>query len=93
VYEGILKDIRNAIRSGNYIFTDHALEEADADGLTTDDIVFVLLNGEIDSVYTEDIRGPRYVIRGSIESIEIDVVCRIRSDGKIVIVITVYVVD
>jgi hypothetical protein len=39
--------------------TDHVLEEADADDLTLDEIRNVLLNGDLDSTYTDDPRGPR----------------------------------
>jgi hypothetical protein len=73
--------------------TDHVLEEADADDLTLDEIRNVLLNGDLDSTYTDDPRGPRYVIRGPIGENPVDVVCRFRSDGRLLIIITVYVVD
>ena len=49
----ILARIRNAVRERRYQFTDHALEEADNDDLTLDDILDVLLNGELDSTYNE----------------------------------------
>lgn len=88
-----LARIRRAVRDDQYQMTDHALEEADADDLTLDDIVSVLLNGDLDSTYTDDPRGPRYVIRGEVEEDEVDVVCRFRRDGTLLIVITVYVVD
>jgi len=89
----VIDRIRKAVRDGQYIFTDHAIEEAQADNLLLADVVDVLLYGEIDSVYTEDIRGTRYVVRGDIDDDEVDVVCRFRSDGKLLIIITVYVVD
>jgi hypothetical protein len=73
--------------------TDHALEEADADNLALDDILKVLLHGDLDSTYTDDPRGPRYVIRGDVDEIPVDVVCRFRSDGRLLIIITVYVVN
>jgi hypothetical protein len=73
--------------------TDHALEEVDADNITLDDIIGVLLNGSLDSTYTDDPRGPRYVIRGDVGQDEVDVVCRFRGDGRLLIIITVYVVD
>jgi hypothetical protein len=69
------------------------LEEADADDLTLDEIRNVLLNGDLDSTYTDDPRGPRYVIRGHIGENLVDVVCRFLSDGRLLIIITVYVVD
>lgn len=91
--KGILKRIRRAVREDRYIITDHALEEADNDGLLVEDIVEVLLTGDLDSTYTDDPRGPRYVIRGDIGIIEADVVCRFRADGTLLIIITVYIVD
>lgn len=87
----ILARIRRAVREKRYQMTDHALEEADADNLTLDDIVFTLLNGELDSTYTDDPRGTRYVIRRLRDDQILDVVCRFRSDGNLLIIITVYV--
>lgn len=89
----ILARIRSAVREKRYQMTDHALEEADDDDLTLDDILDVLLNGELDSTYTDDPRGTRYVIRGDVDEDEVDVVCRFRQDGTLLIIITVYVVD
>jgi len=89
----ILARIRKAVREKRYQITDHALEEADNDNLTLDDIVDVLLHGVLDSAYTDDMRGSRYAVRGDIDENEVDVVCRFRQDGALVIVITVYVVD
>ncbi len=54
--------IQRAVRAGRYVFTDHAVEEAQADNLRFSDIVGILLQGEIDSVYTDDPRGERYVV-------------------------------
>lgn len=87
----ILAQIRRAVREKRYQMTDHALEEADADNLTLDDIVYILLNGELDSTYTDDPRGTRYVIRSLRDDQLLDVVCRFRSDGNLLIIITVYV--
>jgi hypothetical protein len=93
MYESVLNLIRRAVREKRYQITDHALEEADADDLTLEDILSVLLNGDLDSTYTDDPRGIRYVIRGDIELNEVDVVCRFRSNGTLLIIITVYIVD
>lgn len=89
----ILAQIRQSVREKRYQMTDHALEEADDDDLTLDDILDVLLNGDLDSTYTDDPRGTRYVIRGDVDEDEVDVVCRFRHDGTLLIIITVYVVD
>ncbi|MBC6957470.1 MAG: DUF4258 domain-containing protein [Chloroflexi bacterium] len=89
----ILNRIRQAIREKRYLISDHALEEADSDDLRLDDILNVLRHGALDSSYTDDPRGPRYVIRGEVHEDEVDVVCRFRRDGMLLIIITVYVVD
>ncbi len=91
--DDILIRIRRIVRAGQYQITDHALEEADEDDLTLDDILNVLLNGSLDSIYTDDIRGTRYVVRGDVDEDEVDVVCRFRQDETLLIIITVYVVD
>ena len=91
--KGVLVRIRQAIDKGRYQFTDHAIDEASADGLLLEEVVEILLNGALDSVYTDDPRGPRYVVRGDIDDDEVDVVCRFRADGSLLIVITVYIVD
>ena len=88
----ILRRIRRAVRTKQYQITDHALEKADADDLTLDDILYILLNGELDSIYTADPRGSRYVLRGNVSDNLVDVVCRFRSNGTLLIIITVYVV-
>ncbi len=89
----ILARIRQSVREKRYQMTDHTLEEADDDDLTLTDILNVLLYGELDSTYTDDSRGTRYVIRGDVDEDEVDVVCRFRQDGTLLIIITVYVVD
>ncbi len=91
--DSILARIRQSVRKKQYQITDHALEEADADDLTLDDILSVLLNGDLDSTYTDDPRGTRYVVRDDVREAEVDVVCRFRTDGVLLIIITVYVVD
>jgi len=47
---------------------------------------------QICRIYTADPRGPRYVLRGAVTDNLVDVVCRFRSDGALLIIITVYVV-
>jgi Domain of unknown function (DUF4258) len=86
----ILDRIHVAIREGWYVFTDHAVDEAQADNLLLQDVIDVLLNGDLDSTYTEDERGIRYIIRGDVDEDEVDVVCRFGFKDKILIIITVY---
>lgn len=92
MHENILRRIRRAVRQKRYRFTDHALEEADEDGLSAEDIQHVLLTGDLDSIYTEDLRGPRYTVRGDVSEREVDVVCRFQRPGTLLIIITVYYV-
>lgn len=89
----IVNRIRQAIREGRYVFTDHAVDEARADGLLLEDVVDVLLHGELDSTYTDDPRGDRYVVRGNVDGEEVDVVCRFGWNGETLIIVTVYIVD
>ncbi len=89
----ILIRIRQAVREERYRFTDHALDEADADNLTRDDALHVLLTGDLEATYSDDFRGKRYVIRGDVRAAEVEVACRFRKDGMLLIIITVYVVD
>lgn len=91
--EGVLTRIRRAVGEGQYVFTDHLLEEAAADGLTTDDALNVLLTGMLDSIYNDDLRGIRYTVRGEFERDEVDVVCRFKRDGTLLIIITMYIVE
>ena len=88
-----IRRIRKAIREGRYDFTDHAKEEAEADRLRLRDVIAILLSGKIDTTDEDDQRGTRYVVRGKLADTAVDVVCRFDSDGRLLIVITVYVVD
>ena len=88
-----IRRIRKAIREGRYDITDHAKEEAEADRLRLRDVIAILLSGEIDSTYEDDLRGTRYVVRGELADAAVDVVCRFDSGGRLLIVITVYVID
>lgn len=90
--KGILTRIRRTLIEGRYEFTNHLLEEAAADSLTTDAVLQVLRRGDLDSVYTEDPRGPRDVVRGEVRRLKVDVVCRFRRDGVVLMISTTYVV-
>jgi len=89
---GVLRRIRTAVHENRYMMTDHALEEADDDDLTLNDILDVLLFGDLATTHTDDPRGERYVVRGNVDDDEVEVVCRFREDGTLLIIITVYVV-
>jgi hypothetical protein len=91
--QGVLIRLRRAVREGRYDFSDHVLEEVASDDLTTDDVLHVLLAGDLDSTYSDDPRGTRYVVRGDVGRAEIDVACRFNRNASVVIIITAYVVD
>ena len=55
----VLIRIQRAVRESRYRFSDHALDEADSDNLTEEDVLYILLNGDLDSMYSEDPRGVR----------------------------------
>jgi len=61
-----IRSIRRAIREARYVFTSHSLEEMDEDDLTHDDVREVLLHGKQTGVLTDDPRGLRFVVRGTL---------------------------
>jgi len=91
--DGVLKRIRRAVRERRYDFADHLLAEVAAYRLTTDDALEVLLTGDLDSTYSDDPRGIRYVVRGNAQGFQVDVVCRFHHNRIVLIIITCYIVD
>lgn len=89
-----IRSIRRAIREGRYTFTSHALEEMDEDDLTHDDVCEALLHGKQTNVLTDDPRGLRFVIQGTLadQAIQVEIVCRFLPSGLLRI-ITVYVIE
>ena len=70
--------IRRAIRNGQYQYSNHALEEMDADDLIEEDVRHAILHGEVVATLTDDPRGTRFVVQGQ-EQFGlriIEVVCR-----------------
>jgi len=84
-----LKSIRRAIREGRYEFTIHALEEMDEDDVEETDVRSCLLHGSLSDELTDDPRGTRFLVRGTSQDREIEVVCRFLPSGLLRI-ITVY---
>ena len=56
--------IINALQQNRVLITDHADEEADADGLKIDEIYFSVEHGEIIETYIEDKPYPSCLIYG-----------------------------
>lgn len=89
-----LKRIKQALRAGRYQFTTHALEEMDSENLIEEEVRALVLRGSLAATLTDDPRGSRFVVRGTLpdEDREIEVVCRFLPSGLLRI-ITVYEVE
>jgi hypothetical protein len=89
-----IRRIRSALTEGRYLYSDHALEEMDDDGLLESDVNEVIMRGKIVAKLTGDPRGLRFVVGGTTieEEIEIEVVCRFLPSGNLRI-ITVYAIQ
>jgi len=87
----LLEQIQDAILSGEYDLTRHAVDEMAEDGLGIFDVESAILSGEITRTETDDPRGPRYTIIGLAEDqkTEVGVVGRFTETG-VYLIITVY---
>lgn len=73
----IVERIRRAVREGRWEVTEHALEEAEADGFDAADIRRCLITGAVRMAYTHDARGVRYLMYGRANDGSLmNVVCR-----------------
>lgn len=88
---GIIYRIHNAIRTGNYDMTYHAIEEMAEDELGIFDVENAILSGKIVKREKDDPRGIKYVIEGvgTDRSTPIGVVGRFK-ETDIFLIITVY---
>ena len=84
-----IRRIRRAVHAREIEFSNHALEEMDDDELTLADVRTVLLHGALHKRFTDDPRGVRYVVRGTVDARDIDIVCRFLISG-VLRIITVY---
>lgn len=87
----VLNRIKLKISRGEYAFSEHSLKDKlKFYNFTTNDILNAVFNCKSVVKQTDDIRGTRYVIIGyAIDGAPVDVVCRFRSDGKLIF-ITIY---
>ncbi len=90
----LIDKIRDAIRTGNYDMSLHAVEEMAEDKLRIIDVESAVLNGKIIEHQKGDPRGTKYVIKGlcSAQSTSIGVVGRIKETG-VFLIITVYAIN
>ncbi len=92
MFERILKQLRERVRSRRYLMTLHAEEEMDNDGLSIFDVERGILTGSIIERQKENtIAEWKYLVKGkTIAGSEIVVVTKLSPTGKMVI-ITVYI--
>jgi hypothetical protein len=79
--------IQSLVRNGLYYLTEHADDEAAADGFDIYDIEHSILNGKIRRTWPKE--GKYEIVGVSLDGRPIGIVCRITETGKIRI-ITVY---
>ena len=79
--------IRALVRNGLYYLTEHADDEASADGFDIYDIEYGILNGKIRKTWPKE--GKYEIVGVSLDGRSIGIVCRITETEK-VRVITVY---
>jgi hypothetical protein len=82
-----IRQIQALVRNGLYYLTEHADNEAIADGFDIYDVEYGLLSGKIRRTWPRE--GKYEVIGSALDGRSIGVVCRITRMGK-VRVITVY---
>ena len=86
----IIARLRAAVRTNNYEYSQHALEEMDEDNLSDIDVREAIFHGGVRSELTDDPRSIRYLVKGKSGSIEIEVIARFTTKESIRI-ITVYI--
>ncbi len=83
--------ISQAIQRGNVRITDHADEEAHADGLTLDEVVESVVQGKIIEDYPEDFPYPSCLISGATAAgVSIHSVWGYNAESAWAVLITVY---
>jgi hypothetical protein len=86
-----IEDIADAIRTNRLRISDHADEEAEADGLTFDEIYFSVLYGEIIENYPTDKPFPSCLIFGrTFSGVPVHSVWAYNRESKWAVLITVY---
>ena len=86
-----LERIRQAVLARQYVLTEHAYEEIEADHLDVLDVEAAILTGRLEQVLTADPRGTRYVLIGKATDLEtqVGVVVRFVTSDQL-LVITAY---
>ncbi len=88
MFESILVELQNYVRTNKYVVTTHAADEMDEDDLSIYDIERAILNGEIVERQKDEERSEwKYLVRGrSIDDHPIIVVTKIGLTDKLIII-------
>ena len=86
----VISRIRAALRTNNYEYSQHALEEMDDDDLSDADVREAILHGGMRAELTDDPRSIRYLVKGKSGRIDIEIIARFVADDEVRI-ITAYV--
>ena len=91
MFERILNQMRDKVRTRQYVMTLHAEEEMDEDGLTIFDVESTILSGEIiERQKDRSTAESKYLVKGqSLTDDDLIVVAKIGLTGKLVF-LTVY---
>ena len=89
--QGIIQQIRDKVRLGQYDMTGHAMEEMAEDQLDILDVEYTIFNGQIMHTEKDDPRGTKYTIEGTAvdQQTPVGAVGRFTNSGRYLI-ITVY---
>jgi hypothetical protein len=91
VFERILNQLREKVRTRQYVMAIHADEEMDEDGLTIFDVESVVLSGKIIERQKDSVSGEwKYLVKGeSLAGENVVTVTKIGPTGKLIF-ITMY---
>jgi hypothetical protein len=86
----IIHLIREKLRTQEYEFAiPHFFEEMANDGFEFADIEMAILNGSVNTIFTDDPRGNRYEIVGQVvDGRTLAVICKIKATGKLLLITT-----
>jgi hypothetical protein len=85
-----LEEIKASVKKDEFVLSQHAHEERQAESISIDDIKTAILNGEVIESYPEDKRGESCLILGYSNVRPIHIVCGRAKIGWLKI-ITVYI--
>ena len=92
MFARVLKQMRELVRSGFYVMTTHADEEADADDFSVFDVESAVLTGTIVERQKEAETGEwKYVISGeAVDGREMAVVAKFGTSAQMLYILTAY---